>query len=322
VSPLLAALLAGGTLGVAAPLVLGRLGRLDHTPQAAAYLWLLAALGAVSAVVLAGLLLLVGSSRLAIDLAALLETCSMALRAALDTPPSTAGPLLGLALLTTVTGGLLAGGLVAGTRAWSAARGQRELLTLAGRSQPGLPGVTVLDHPAPLAYCLPGRVGRRSGPIVLTTATLERLDPGQLQAVLTHEHAHQARRHHVLLLVAEALRVGLPWLPAARAAHGAVARLVELAADDVAVHHHDRIDIAAALATLATAPAPAPALGLGAAGSGTLERIRRLTGPPATRPLGALLLASLVVVAPLLGQLLALTAPLLRVAGTPTCPLA
>jgi Zn-dependent protease with chaperone function len=183
-----------------------------------------------------------------------------------------------------------------------------------------LPGVTVLDHPAPLAYCLPGRLGARPGPIVLTTATLERLDPGQLAAVLAHEHAHQARRHHVLLLVAEALRVGLPWLPAARAAHGAVARLVELAADDATVHHHDRADIASALATLATAPAPT--LGLGAAGSGTLERIRRLTGPPATHPRGALLLASLVVVAPLLGQLLALTAPLVRVAGTPTCPLA
>jgi Zn-dependent protease with chaperone function len=128
-------------------------------------------------------------------------------------------------------------------------------------------------------------VGRRPGPIVLTTATLERLDPAQLQAVLAHEHAHQARRHHALLLVAEALRIGLPWLPAARAAHGAVARLVELAADDAAVHHHDRADIASALATLATlASAPAPTLGLGAAGSGALERIRRLTASPATPP--------------------------------------
>lgn len=63
------------------------------------------------------LLLLVGSSHLAIDLATLLATCSMALRAALDTPASTAGPLLGLALLTTIAGGLLAGGLIAGTRA-------------------------------------------------------------------------------------------------------------------------------------------------------------------------------------------------------------
>jgi Zn-dependent protease with chaperone function len=317
-SPLAAIVLAGATLGVAAPLILPRLGRLDHTPQVAAYLWLLAALGAVSAAVLAGLLLLVGSSHLVVDLAALLATCSMALRAALDTPASTAGPLLGLALLTTVTGGLLVGGLVAAARAWRAARSHRELLTLAGRAQPGLPGVTVVDHPAPLAYCLPGRVGRPR-PIVLTTAILQQLDPGQLAALLTHEHAHQTHRHHALLLVAAALRIGLPWLPAARAAHSAVARLVELAADDAAVHHHDRADIAAALATLATAPAPT--LGLGAAGPNTLERIRRLTVPPATPSHGALLLASLVVVAPLLGQLLALTAPLLRVAGTPTCPL-
>jgi len=319
VSPLIAVVLAGGMLGVAAPLVLGRLGHLDHTPQAAAYLWLLAALGALSAVVLAGLLLLVGSSHLMVDLAALLATCSMALRAALDTPTGTPGPLLGLALLTAVTGGLLVGGLVAGARAWRAARGHRELLALAGRSQPGLPGVTLLDHPTPLAYCLPGRVGGRPGPIVLTTATLRRLDPGQLQAVLAHEHAHQARRHHALLLAADALRIGLPWLPAARAAHGAVARLVELAADDAAVHHHDPFQVAAALATLATAPTPT--LGLSAAGQGTLERIRRLTAPPAPRPGGALLLASLVVVVPLLGQLLALTAPLVRVAGMPTCPL-
>jgi Zn-dependent protease with chaperone function len=319
VSPLAAALLAAGTLGIAAPLVLGRLRRLDHTPQAAAYLWLLAALGALSAVVLVGLLLLVGSSHLATDLAALLATCSMALRRALDAPTGMTGPLLGLGLLALVAGGLLVGGLVSGARAWRGVRRQHELLTLAGRTRPGLPGVTVLDHPVPLAYCLPRRMGGRAGPIVVTTATLQQLDPAQLAAVLAHEHAHQARRHHVLLLVADALRIGLPWLPASRAAHSAIASLVELAADDDAVHRHGAADVAAALAKLATTPAPT--LGLGAAGQGTLERIRRLTAPPAPRPGGALVLASLVVITPLLGQLLALAAPLLRVAGMPSCPL-
>lgn len=137
----------------------------------------------------------------------------MALRAALDAPTGTAGPLLGLALLTLVVGGLLVGGLVAGARAWRAARGQRELLALAGRNQPGLPGVTVLDHPVPLAYCLPRRLRGRPGPVVVTTATLELLDPAQLAAVLAHEHAHQARRHHALLPAAQALRIGFPWLP-------------------------------------------------------------------------------------------------------------
>lgn len=318
-TPLVVVLAAGGILGVAAPLVLGRLERLDRAPQTAAYLWIMATVGALSAVVLAGLLLLVGSSRLLGDLAVLLSTCTMALRAALDAPTGTPGPLLGLALFALVAGGLLGGGLIAGTRAWRAARGQRELLTLAGRTQPGLPGVTVLDHPVPLAYCLPGRVGRRRGPVVITTATLEQLEPAQLQAVLAHERAHQARRHHALLLVAQALGIGFPWLPAARAAHTAVARLVELAADDAAVDRHAPADVAIALAKLAVTPAPT--LGLGASGPTTIERVRRLTTPPSSGPGGALWFAGLLVVVPLVAELVAMATPLLRVAGTPVCPI-
>jgi len=318
-TPLVVVMAAGGILGVAAPLVLGRLERLDRAPQTAAYLWIMATVGALSAVVLAGLLLLVGSSRLLGDLAVLLSTCTMALRAALDAPTGTPGPLLGLALFALVAGGLLGGGLIAGTRAWRAARGQRELLTLAGRTQPGLPGVTVLDHPVPLAYCLPGRVGRRPGPVVITTATLEQLEPAQLQAVLAHERAHQARRHHALLLVAQALGIGFPWLPAARAAHTAVARLVELAADDAAVDRHAPADVAIALAKLAVTPAPT--LGLGASGPTTIERVRRLTTPPSSGPGGALWFAGLLVVVPLVAELVAMATPLLRVAGTPVCPI-
>jgi beta-lactamase regulating signal transducer with metallopeptidase domain len=154
---------------------------------------------------------------------------------------------------------------------------------------------------------------------VLTTATLERLDPGQLAAVLAHERAHQVRRHHTLLFAAEVLRIGFPWLPAARAARAAVARLVELAADDDAVHRHGSAEVAAAIAKLAAAPVPA--LGLSAAGANTTERICRLTTPATPGPRGALLVASLVVVGPLLAELVAVSAPLIRVAGTPICPL-
>jgi Zn-dependent protease with chaperone function len=70
----------------------------------------------------------------------------------------------------------------------------------------------VLEHPAPLAWCLPGQ----AAPVIVSTAALDRLDPEGLRAVLAHERAHQASRHHALLLVAKALRVGCPWLPAAR----------------------------------------------------------------------------------------------------------
>jgi hypothetical protein len=41
-SPLVVVLAAGGILGVVAPLLLGRLGRLERAPQTAAYLWLAA----------------------------------------------------------------------------------------------------------------------------------------------------------------------------------------------------------------------------------------------------------------------------------------
>jgi Zn-dependent protease with chaperone function len=318
-TPLVVVLAAGGILGVAAPPVLGRLDRLDRAPQTVAYLWIMATGGALSAVVLAGVLLIVGSSRLLTDLAMLLSTCTMALRAALDAPTGAPEPLLGLAMLALVAGGLLWGGLIAGTRAWRAACGQRELLTLAGRSQPGLPGVTVLDHPVPLAYCLPGRVGRRRGPVVITTATLEQLEPAQLEAVLAHERAHQARRHHALLLVAQALGIGFPWLPTAKAARSAVARLVELAADDAALDCHSRIDVATALTKLATVPAPT--LGLGATGPTTIDRVRRLTTPPSNGPGAALWLAGALVIVPILAELVALTTPLLSVAGTPVCPI-
>lgn len=154
--------------------------------------------------------------------------------------------------------------------------------------------------------------------MVVTTAALRHLDPGQLAAVLTHEHAHQTRRHHALLLVAEALRIGFPWLPAARTAHSALARLVELAADDAAIGRHDPAEVATALAKLA---APAPTRGPGAGDSTTLERVRRLTSPPNAKPGGALVVATLVVVVPVFVEFLALTTPLLSVAGMPNCPL-
>ena len=312
-TPLAVVLASGAVLGVAAPLVLGRLRRLEHAPQAAAYLWLAATVGALVALVLAGLLLVLPAGEVALDLAAVLRTCSMALRGALDAAGGPPDPLLGLVLLALVPAGLLVGGMVAGIRAWRTGRGQRELLAVAGQRRPDLPGVTVLDHPTPLAYCLPGR----PGPVVVTTAALQRLAPGQLAAVLAHERAHQARRHHRLLLAAEVLRVGFFWLPAARAGRAAVAHLVELAADDAAVHRHGRAETVAALATLAAAP-----VGLGAGGSGAPDRIRRLSAPPPTGRAATLLLAVLVVAVPLVAELAAVTAPVVSVAGTPICPLA
>jgi Zn-dependent protease with chaperone function len=314
VTPLVGVVVSGVALGAGVPLVLGRLARLERWPRLAACLWLTAAAGAVGTLVLAGLLLLVPSAGLAIDVAALLRTCVMALRQALDAPAGAPGAMLGLLLLAITLGGVLVGGVRAGGRVRRVGREHRALLALAGRPCPGLPGVTVLDHPVPLAWCLAGRLG----PVVLTTAALARLDVGQLGAVLAHERAHQAGRHHGLVLAAEALRSGFPWLPAARTAPAVVRRLIELAADDAAARGHGRATVAAALTRLGTAATPAAALA--AAGSDVDERIDRLVSRAAPAGVGAVVAGVLVVAVPLAWQLLAVAGPLVRVAGVPVCP--
>jgi Zn-dependent protease with chaperone function len=116
--------------------------------------------------------------------------------------------------------------------------------------------------------------------VVLTTGTLQVLDPGQLDAVLAHERAHLAGHHHQLRAMARVARQVLPFLPLLRDADAQVARLVELHADDAAQRVHGPRPLATALVLLATgsaAPSPAPALA--AAATDTVQRIHRLLDP-------------------------------------------
>lgn len=67
----------------------------------------------------------------------------------------------------------------------------------------------VLDTPQPAVYCVPGRPAT----IVLTTGALAVLDEPQLLAVLAHEHAHLAGRHHLLVTLGKAARAAFPGVP-------------------------------------------------------------------------------------------------------------
>ena len=118
--------------------------------------------------------------------------------------------------------------------------------------------------------------------MILTTGAVQALDPGQLDAVLAHERAHLAGRHHRLLALARIGRLVLPFLPLMRDADEQVARLVELHADDAAARARDPRLLATALVVLATAASPAPALA--AAATDSVQRIHRLLGP--AEPLG------------------------------------
>jgi len=101
---------------------------------------------------------------------------------------------------------------------------------------------------------------------------------GQLHAVLGHEQAHLSQRHHLVLTLAELLETAFGRVGLFAAAHAEIARLVEMAADDAAIRHSDRLTLASALLTLASGRAPAPALGAG--GTTAAQRIRRLIESP------------------------------------------
>ncbi|MCU7730432.1 M56 family metallopeptidase [Actinoplanes sp. KI2] len=141
---------------------------------------------------------------------------------------------------------------------------------------PSAGGVVVADWSEPLAVAVPGRPGE----ILLTTGMLRVLDAGERRAVLAHERAHLAHRHHRAMLLAGAAAAINPLL---RPAREAVAYLVERWADEEAatgVGDRDLVARAVARAALATAASPAPAPALGVHGGVIVRRVRALQGPP------------------------------------------
>ena len=88
----------------------------------------------------------------------------------------------------------------------------------------------MLDHPVPVAYCLPGLRSR----LVLSAGVLDALEPAAVQAVLAHERAHLRERHDLVVLPFVAWGATAPFVRGMVCAQLAVAALVEMRADDVA----------------------------------------------------------------------------------------
>ncbi|HEX3491880.1 MAG TPA: M56 family metallopeptidase [Streptosporangiaceae bacterium] len=155
-----------------------------------------------------------------------------------------------------------------------------ELARMTGRSLPGGGPAMVLDAEQPVAYCVPGRPAA----IVLSSGALAVLDPAQLTAVLAHERAHLAGRHHVLTGLTRALSACFPAVPVFARGAGEVARLAEMCADDAAARRSGRPTLIAALLAMGTGTAvPAavvPATALAATGCAVMSRVQRLLDPP------------------------------------------
>lgn len=179
----------------------------------------------------------------------------------------------------------------------------RELLLLLSSPSAERPGTVVINHAAPVAYCLPG--GARSV-TVLSDGLLKLLKPEELQAVLTHEQTHLLQRHHLLLWAFAAWKSALPWLPTSRLAQSAVNELIEMLADDAALREVPEPTLVRSIALVASGSAhsPSPALSSDNPDSDgtTASRIQRLIHPepPLASPLRALILV---------GSLLLLAAP-------------
>lgn len=160
-------------------------------------------------------------------------------------------------------------------------RRQRTVVDLLGRAEAD--GVRVLEHPEPMAYCLPGPQPR----IVITDGVVAALPPEELAAVLAHERAHAEGRHEFVIQPFVAWQSALPFLAPARRATAAVAELVEMLADDAAAAATSRLTVARALARVGAGRPPGvrstsdgadPSLvGAGTAPTSVIARVRRLT---------------------------------------------
>jgi beta-lactamase regulating signal transducer with metallopeptidase domain len=160
-------------------------------------------------------------------------------------------------------------------RAQRQSREHAEVARITGRGLPGENAAVVVEAPEPVAYCVSGRPAT----IVVSSGALALLDPGQLAAVLAHERAHLAGRHHLLIALSRGLAAVFPAVPLfARGAEN-VARLAEMCADDAAARDSGKRPLIAALLAMATGVS-VPTSALGAMACAVTARLERLLEVP------------------------------------------
>jgi Zn-dependent protease with chaperone function len=273
-----------------------------RSPRLTLLLWQAAGGSVLLAVILAGISCVAAPGRLATCLEALVGS-----DAAAGVLAVVAGLLLPVLLLVR-----LAFVMTAMTRNQQAKRRRHlQLLSLVGHHD-SLLDATIVPAATASAYCVPG-----TGRVVLTDTALRMLQTVELQAVLAHERAHLAGRHHLVLSWAAVVARAFPGIPVFQGMHEATVDLVELLADDRAVRCESRDSLAWAIAQLGAGPATS----LAAGGGRVLARVERLLDPPprlpvATRAGGAGVAVSVLAVPVLLAGL-----PAVVTAGLAACPL-
>lgn len=258
-------------VGFLAPRLLLRSAWTYRAPVLAVAAWHGLTVSFTLAVALAAHHLATPTEHLHADLIGVLHSCG--LTTATAAPDPTIADRLAIALPLAVVL------LVLGCFVFEVLRGRRarsrhrEILDMVGRRSRHL-CATILEHDLPAAYCLPGYKPR----VVVSAGALRLLSPGQLTAVLEHERAHIAGRHHLVLAATQAFARVFRRIPLAHHAKEQTSVLLEMIADDRALRRQSREVLATAMYEMAAAKtAPAGAFSMG--GPSAVVRLRRVLNP-------------------------------------------
>jgi Zn-dependent protease with chaperone function len=262
------------------PAVLIRLTRAGSVPRVGVVAWLVAMVSVIALWMTAAAFLIGSLVRYRDQPGRLATACLAALRRLFD---GGSGPVLQAGLFMLAGAGASALAILVWRlgrslrRARAHSRGHAERAWLIGRRVDGVDAV-VVDAPERAAYCVAGRPDT----IVVTSAALDALTDRHLQAVLAHERAHLAGRHHYVLAFARALAVAVPRVALFSAGAREIARLLEMAADNAAARRHGSQTLLDALLTLSTGAAM-PHGAVAATGTDVLARAENLAAPFAAR---------------------------------------
>ncbi|MQM24272.1 M56 family metallopeptidase [Glycomyces albidus] len=255
-------------LGLIGPRLMDRFRWDTASPRLAITTWFALAVSFTSALVLAGAAIVLPARGHSGAAAGLVHDCVAALHELHGATGGSIVAVIAAALIWAVPIGVL----VAAVSVARSTAAERSRLRRALANAPRDPhlGAAVVSSARPAAYCIPGK----GGLIAVTSGALALLDRSELAAVLAHERAHLAGRHHLLIALAQTGKRAFGALPLFARLPERIGHLVELAADDAAARSSTRSTLARSLLSVAAAQAPAEALS--AAGGDTVARIERL----------------------------------------------